>query len=125
MAGKTDGYILANVQVKIAATGGEYECARNRRGPDDLVIYQPFDVLEHRISMVADLGERCVGVRTKKHGVWAVDTDETQLTQPLGNGFRILANVGGERHDRIAGSLANAADAGGGIAIEYGGILGK
>jgi hypothetical protein len=43
----------------------------------------------------------------------------------LCDGIRVLAHVSGERHDRVAGSLADAPDTGGGIPVEYGGVLGK
>jgi hypothetical protein len=43
----------------------------------------------------------------------------------LGNGIGVLAYVGGERHDWIAGPLTNAPNIGGGIALEYCGVLGK
>jgi len=73
--------------------------------------------------MVAGFGECSVAVGAEQHRVRAVDTDETQLAQTLSNRVRILAHVGGERHDWIAGSLADAFYASGSIALEYGGIL--
>src|ERR1700693_4010637 len=75
--------------------------------------------------MVAGLGERGVGVGAEQNRVGAVDADEPQLTQALGNGIRVLAHIGRERLNRIASPPTDAPDAGSGIAIEYGAILGK
>ena len=47
------------------------------------------------------------------------------MTQGLGNGFRVITHVSGEGHDGVAGPLADALNTGGGIALEYGAILGK
>src|SRR5882762_463162 len=74
----TDGDVLANVQVEIAATSGQHESASNRGGPYDLIVDEPFDVFEDRVSVVAGLGECGVGVGTEQHGIGAVDTDQTQ-----------------------------------------------
>ena len=89
------------------------------------IVDQPLDVLEHRVSVVAGLGKRGVGFGAEQHRVGPVDADETQLAQALGDGFRVLADVGGERHDRIAGALTDASNAGGGITVKYGAVLGK
>src|ERR1700729_2202244 len=120
-----DGNILADVQIEIAATGGQHEGAGNGGRPDDLIFDQTLDVLQYRVSVVAGFGERGVGVGAEQHGVGAIDTNETQTAQALGNRIRVFANVAGQRQDRIAGSFANAPDAGGGIALEYGGVLSK
>src|ERR1700722_11659278 len=120
-----DGNILADVQIEIAATGGQHEGAGNGGRPDDLIFDQTLDVLEHRVSVIAGFGERGVGVGAEQHGVGAVDTDEAQPAQALGNCIRVFPHVAGQRHDGIACSFSNASDAGGGIALEYGGVLGK
>src|SRR5271157_1884034 len=121
----TDGEVLADVKVEIASTGGQHESTGNSGRPDDLIVDKALDMLQHRVPVVADLGECGVGVGAEQHRVGAVDTDETQPAQALGNGFRVLAHVGGERHDRIAGPLTDASNAGGSVALEYGVILGK
>src|SRR5208283_118534 len=79
----------------------------------------------HRVSVVTGFGERGVGVGAEEHRVRAVDPDETQLAQALSDGIGVLANVGGKRLDGIAGALADAPNAGGGIPVEYGGVLGE
>src|SRR6202044_4219333 len=76
-------------------------------------------------SRVAGLGQCGVGVGAEQHRVGAVDADEAQAAQALGNGIGVLTYVGGKRHDWIAGPLADSPDAGGGIPLEYGGVLGK
>src|SRR5208282_959862 len=63
----TDGDVLTDVQVEIAATRSQHECAGNGGRPNDLIFNQPFNVLQHRISMVASLGECGVGVGPEKH----------------------------------------------------------
>jgi len=75
--------------------------------------------------VVASFGECGVGVGAEEHRVGAIDPDETQLAQALSYGIGVLANVGGKRLDGIAGALADAPNAGGGIPVEYGGVLGK
>jgi hypothetical protein len=45
------------------------------------------------------------------------------LTQGLREGFRILADIGGERFTGIAGALADAYDSSGGIALEDGAVF--
>jgi hypothetical protein len=72
----TDGDVLADVKVEIAATGGQHESTANSGGPDDLIVDKPLDVLQHRVPVVAGLGECGVGVGAEQHRVRAVDTDE-------------------------------------------------
>src|SRR6202051_1745421 len=120
-----DGDVLADVEVEITATGGQYESAGNGRGPDDLIFDQALDVLQHRVSVVAGLSATGGAVGAEKDRGGAVDPDETQLAQALGTRIRVLKNIGGERHDRVAGSLADTLNASGGIALEYGGVLDK
>ncbi len=43
----------------------------------------------------------------------------------MSDGIGVLANVGGKRLDGIAGALADAPNAGGGIPVEYSDVLGK
>jgi len=83
------------MQIEIAATSGQHESAGNGGRPDDLIFNQPLDVLQHRVSLVAGLGECGVGVGTEQHRVGAIDPDETQLAQALGNCIRVCAHIGG------------------------------
>src|ERR1700719_3560531 len=50
---------------------------------------------------------------------------EPQLSERLRDGVRVGADVGRKRHHRIAGALADAADAGGGIAFEDSAVFGE
>src|SRR5579862_9196745 len=114
----TDGDVLANVKAEVATSRGQHECAGDRGRPYDLILDEPLHVLEDRVSVVASLGKLCISIRTEQHRVWAVDADETQPAQALGDGLRIFAHVSGQSHDWIAGSLTDATNAGGGKAIE-------
>src|SRR5580658_11171147 len=62
----TDGDILPNVKVEIAAASGQHESAGNRGCPDDLIVDQPFDVLQHRVSVVAGFSERGVRISAEQ-----------------------------------------------------------
>src|ERR1700752_2625104 len=75
--------------------------------------------------MIAGLRKGGVGVGPEQRRVGAVDSDEPQLAQGLGYGVGVLAHVGRERHLRIAGSLADAPDTGGGVTFENGTVFGK
>ena len=72
----TDGDVLTDVQIEIAATGSQHECAGNGGGLDDFIFHQPFDVLQHRVSVVAGFGECSIGIGAEQYGIGAVDTDE-------------------------------------------------
>src|SRR5262249_16726775 len=58
------------------------------------------------------------------HRIRPVDADESQLTQGLRNGIRILARVSRQGHDWVTGALPDAADARGGKALEDSVVLG-
>jgi hypothetical protein len=70
---------------------GHHEGAGDGGGPDDFIFDQPFDVLQHRVSVVASFGEGRIGVGAEQHRIGPVDTDEPQLAQGLGHGFRPAA----------------------------------
>src|SRR4029077_1408239 len=53
----TDGYVLADMQVEIAAAGRQNEGAGNRRSPDDLAVDQAPDVLEDRIAVISGFAQ--------------------------------------------------------------------
>ena len=111
MAQIADGYVLADMQVEIAAARRQNEGAGNRRSPDDLAVDQAPDVLEDRVAVISGFAQSRIGIGAQQDGVGTIDADETQLTEPLGDGVRVVADVGRKRHDRIAGSLADAGDA--------------
>src|SRR5580693_86682 len=50
MAEITDGDVLADVQVEIAATSGQHESASDGGRPDDLIVDQSLNVFQHRVS---------------------------------------------------------------------------
>src|SRR5579863_10040086 len=124
MAQIADRDVLADMQVEIAAPGGEHEGPVNGRGPDDLVVDELLHVLEHRIAIVDGLGEGGIRVGAEQDGIGSVDADETKLAQRLRDRIRILTHVGRQRHDRIAGPLPHATDARGRVAFENGPVLG-
>ena len=51
------------VQFKVAAASGKDERSRDRRSPDNLLVDQPLDMLNHRIAVIAGFAQRrvCVG----------------------------------------------------------------
>src|SRR5580700_4370349 len=125
MAQIADGYVLTDVKAKIATAGREHERARNGRRPDDLAIHQALDVLHDRVTAVARLAKRRIGVGAEQHRVGAVDADKAQLADRLGDGVGIFAHIGWKSHYRIAGPLAYAADPARGVAVEDGAVFRK
>src|SRR5262249_14150310 len=119
-----DRDVLPDVQIEITAPRREHEGAGDGCGPDDLVLDQLSDMLQHGIPVVAGLGERRIGVGAQQHRIGSIDADETQLVQGLCDGIGIVTNICGQRQDRVAGPLPDAADARGGIALENGTVLG-
>ena len=75
--------------------------------------------------MSLELGERRIGCRAEQDLIGAIDADEAQLAQGLGDRIGKLAHVARQSHDGIAGSLADAGDIGGGIALEDGAVFGE
>jgi hypothetical protein len=55
-----NGDILAKMQGEIAAASGEHERAGDGGRPENLIVDEPLDVLKHRVSVVARLGESSV-----------------------------------------------------------------
>ena len=53
VGGIADRDVLADMQIEVAAAGGQDKSARNRRCPDDFPVDQTLDMLEHRIAMIA------------------------------------------------------------------------
>src|SRR5215831_7942691 len=115
--------VLADVQTKIASARGEHEGAGDGWGPNDYVLDELFDVLQHRVPIVTGLGESRIGIGTEQDGIRSIDADETQLVQGLRNRVRILAHVGRQGHGWVAGALPDATDACRGIALEDGTVL--
>src|ERR1700720_237842 len=112
MAQIADGYVLADVKAEVTAAGGQHECARDRWGPDDLAVHQALDMFQHRLSMVPRLAEPGIVVGAKQKGIGPFDDGETELAKRLGNGIRVVPNVGRQGRRRIAGALTHAFDAG-------------
>ena len=81
-------------------------------------------MLQHGIPVVAGLSERRISLGAEQHRIGPIDADEAQLVQGLCDGVGIVTDVGGQRHDRVAGALPDAADARRGIALEDGAVLG-
>src|SRR5271170_4304118 len=59
-----DREILADMQVEIAAAGGQHKGAGDGRGPDDLGLDQPMEVLDDRIAVIPGLADRGVRLGT-------------------------------------------------------------
>ena len=75
----SNGDVLTDVEVEIAAPGGNHKCALDGRRPDDFVIDEPLDVLEDRVALVAGLRQRGVCIGTEQDRVRTVDAGKTQL----------------------------------------------
>jgi hypothetical protein len=73
----TDGYVLADMQVEIAAARRQNEGPGDRRGPDDLAVDQASDVLEDRIAVISGFAQSRIGIGTQQDGVGTIDADET------------------------------------------------
>ena len=112
------------MQIEITAARGEREGTGDGWRPDDLVLDELFDMLQHGIPVVAGLSERRISLGAEQHRIGPIDADEAQLVQGLCDGVGIVTDVGGQPHDRVAGALPDAADARRGIALEDGAVLG-
>src|SRR5262249_14312868 len=86
---------------------------------------QPLDVLDHRVAVIAGLADRGVGIGAERHRVRAVDARYAQLAERRGDRGRVLADVGGQAHRRVAGSLADAVGAGRRVALEDRAVFGE
>ena len=49
---------------------------------------------QHRIAVVAGLGQRGVGIGAQQHRIGTVDADQPQLAQGLGDGVGVVAHIG-------------------------------
>src|SRR5271170_1116708 len=111
------------MQLEIAATRGHYKSSLYSRRPNDFIVDQALDVLQHRITVIAGFGECSIGLGSKQNSVRAVDANQPQLAQGLSNGIRVLANVGRKGHLRIARALADSHDVGCRIALKNRAVL--
>src|SRR5262252_4227204 len=84
-----DGNFLADLKIQVAAARSDNEGAVNRGRPDYFAVDQAFDVFEDRIAVIAGLCEFGISLGTEKNRIWAIHTDQAQLAQSLGKGFRI------------------------------------
>ena len=78
-----------------------------------------------RITVIAALAERNIGLGTQYDRIRTVDAFEPQLTEGLGDDVGIGAHVGRKGQDRIAASLADAADISRGVTVEDRPVLRK
>ncbi len=125
MAGITDGDVLADIQRKITAAGGEYEPAFNGRCPDDSAIHHTLDMVQERIPVVAAATGQGVGLRPQHESIRAIDAGETQLAHRLRDRIRITPGIGRQGQRRIAAALTDPLDPGRSVAFENGAVLGK
>ena len=105
-----DGDILADVELEVAAARGDDEGAFDGRRPDEIAVNDALDVFEYGIAVIAGFGEGGVFIGSEQDRVGAVDADEAQLAQRVGDRIGIIAHIGGKRVDWIAGAFANALD---------------
>src|SRR3546814_9940978 len=119
-----DGKILTEMQFEVSAPCGEHTAAVDGGGPDDFAVQDALDVLDDGVAFIAAATERRVGVRAEQNGVRAVYAGQTQLFERVGNGDRVVADIGRQRQRLIGGAFANADDAGGLVAVENGPVFG-
>ena len=60
--------------------------------------------------------------RGAQHG--AIDTNQAQAAEALGNRFRVRSHIAGKCHHRVTGPLPDAYNSGSSIAFEYGAVFG-
>src|SRR5262249_28707621 len=63
----TDREVLPDVQIEITAARGEHEGARDGWRPDNLVLDEFFDMLQHGIPVVTGLSERRVSIGAEQY----------------------------------------------------------
>jgi hypothetical protein len=63
----TDREVLPDVQIEITATRGEHERAGDGRCPDDLLLDELSDMLQHGIPVVTGFGEGRIRVGAEQH----------------------------------------------------------
>src|SRR5580698_1712499 len=80
-------------------------------------------MLQNRISVVACFSEQGISLLSQQHRVRTIDADKPQLGQGLSDGIGVVAHIGRKRHNRIAGALAYAPDASGGVAVKNSAVL--
>src|SRR5215510_6114852 len=62
-----DRDVLPDVQIEIAASRGEHEGTGDGRGPDDLVLDEFSDMLQHGIPVVTGLSEGRISIGAEQH----------------------------------------------------------
>src|SRR5258708_28006073 len=78
-----DGDVLADVQVEITATGGQYESAGNGGGPGEFIFFHALDGVQQPGSLVGWLRERRVGGGPRPHPQGARETPPKHTAQTL------------------------------------------
>src|SRR5271155_1754676 len=120
-----DRNVLADVQVETAAAGRQDKGAGNRRGPDDFAVDDAPEVFQHRVSVISGFGDSGILVGAQQHRVGAVDADEAQPAQRVGDGVGVVEHIAREGLDRVAGSLTYPLDTPRGVALEDRAVFGK
>ena len=120
-----DRHVGAQLQVEVAAAGGQHERAVDGGCPDDVTVHQPVDVFEDRISVLGGFAHLGVDLGGQQHRVRAVDTGQPELGQRLGDDVRNGAGVVGQLQRRVAAGAADALDRCGGVALEDGPVFGE
>src|ERR1700690_1933151 len=60
-----DRDVLAEVQLEIAATRGHYKSSVYCRRPNDFIVDQALDVLQHRVTLIAGFSQCGMGLGSK------------------------------------------------------------
>ena len=76
VGGVSNGHVGTQLQVEIAAAGGQDERAVDGRGPDDVAVDQPVDVFEDRVSVFGGLADLGVDVGGQQYRIRTVDAGQ-------------------------------------------------
>ncbi|HEY1734912.1 MAG TPA: hypothetical protein VGG23_10720, partial [Acidimicrobiales bacterium] len=78
-----DRQVLAEAQLVVAAPAGQQQRAVDRRGPDDVAVEQPGQVLADRVAVVGGLADRRLRVGRQQQRVRAGHARQPELAERL------------------------------------------
>src|SRR6202007_1411225 len=113
------------MQVKVTPARRQDKGAADCRGPNDLAVDDAPQMLQYRVPVVSGFGDSGVFIGAQQYRIGSVDTKQAQLAQSMGDGVRIVAPVGRQGFDRVAGPLADALNATRRIALEDRAVFGE
>src|SRR5262249_21348437 len=88
-----DRDVFAEIESEVPAPRAKYQRPGDRRRPDDLAAHHPLYVLQDRVTVVARLADKGVGVSAEQDAVRTVDPHQAQLTHGLRDRLRVRACI--------------------------------